>query len=256
MEDENQTIDDFLENQLNLINLEFEEEKAYYEKFYEISSFELEKSGLCLNNVVCKSLKIGLYGRTLATFTKPYYNDKIPDKSFFKLPNLKFGPGDNISIFKTMPYFLDEKILISGIIHKKTNYKITIAFEKYLEVPNELDTDKVSIIITSNEVTHKRYKKVLSRIKTIKKENYPENLQSSHLIKVLLGIEKNNSPNKHSKKILTKTFENKLNSEQNEAILSCLKAENVGIIHGPPGTGKTVTICELISIVCGKKVEN
>ncbi|MBK9735116.1 MAG: AAA family ATPase [Saprospiraceae bacterium] len=37
-----------------------------------------------------------------------------------------------------------------------------------------------------------------------------------------------------------------INSSQKNAILTCLKAPNLGIIHGPPGTGKTTTLVALI----------
>lgn len=38
---------------------------------------------------------------------------------------------------------------------------------------------------------------------------------------------------------------NDINQSQKEAILSCIKAPNLGIIHGPPGTGKTTTLIAL-----------
>jgi ATP-dependent RNA/DNA helicase IGHMBP2 len=37
-----------------------------------------------------------------------------------------------------------------------------------------------------------------------------------------------------------------LNSSQHKAVLSALSRRDVAIIHGPPGTGKTTTLVELI----------
>ena len=37
-----------------------------------------------------------------------------------------------------------------------------------------------------------------------------------------------------------------LNAAQKEAIGKCLMAQDIGMIHGPPGTGKTTTVVELI----------
>lgn len=42
-------------------------------------------------------------------------------------------------------------------------------------------------------------------------------------------------------------FYNKgLNESQHEAIKKCLASRDVSMIHGPPGTGKTTTVVELI----------
>ncbi|MBI5963441.1 MAG: IGHMBP2 family helicase, partial [Chloroflexi bacterium] len=41
-------------------------------------------------------------------------------------------------------------------------------------------------------------------------------------------------------------FNKKLNDSQNQAVYFALSAEDVAIIHGPPGTGKTTTLIELM----------
>ncbi|MBT8219051.1 MAG: AAA family ATPase [Bacteroidia bacterium] len=40
-----------------------------------------------------------------------------------------------------------------------------------------------------------------------------------------------------------------LNDIQKKAVSSCLEIQNVGIIHGPPGTGKTTTLVQLIRML-------
>lgn len=43
-----------------------------------------------------------------------------------------------------------------------------------------------------------------------------------------------------------KYFNEGLNAAQKEAIYKCLGSEDVSMIHGPPGTGKTTTVVEFI----------
>lgn len=41
-----------------------------------------------------------------------------------------------------------------------------------------------------------------------------------------------------------------LNEVQRNAVISCMRCKDLGIIHGPPGTGKTTTIVEFIKQSC------
>ena len=43
-----------------------------------------------------------------------------------------------------------------------------------------------------------------------------------------------------------KAYNQGLNDSQREAIYRCLASTDVSMIHGPPGTGKTTTVVELI----------
>lgn len=43
-----------------------------------------------------------------------------------------------------------------------------------------------------------------------------------------------------------KYYNQGLNQSQHEAIEKCLSSRDVSLIHGPPGTGKTTTVVELI----------
>ena len=47
-----------------------------------------------------------------------------------------------------------------------------------------------------------------------------------------------------------------LDESQKEAVSLCLHQQDLGIIHGPPGTGKTTTLLEIIQqeVKMGKKV--
>jgi predicted DNA helicase len=89
----------------------------------------------------------------------------------------------------------------------------------------------------ANDITFKRMLKSLGELDNWKMENG---------IDILLG---NKAPRIDAVDIES----NNLNESQNEALRKCINSE-MFLIHGPPGTGKTTTLAEVIKKHIGKKI--
>jgi len=73
------------------------------------------------------------------------------------------------------------------------------------------------------------------------------------LIRVLLGMM---APSERTPISGIDFFDKNLNDSQKEAIQFCLESPEVACIHGPPGTGKTHTLIELIRQMTTKSAYN
>lgn len=97
-----------------------------------------------------------------------------------------------------------------------------------------------------NDVTHKRIKKAIVNLKEAKLKD-----RASHLADVLyLKVQPAFDPN--GDKQIENFFNNNLDSSQQEAVRFTFKQKDLAIIHGPPGTGKTTTLIEIIKQNCLK----
>lgn len=70
-----------------------------------------------------KSVKCGLFGRTLITLTHPQYSNKDMNQQFInmvKLPESKISNGDNVSIHKIDQELNKKSCLLRGVVYKKT----------------------------------------------------------------------------------------------------------------------------------------
>ena len=78
-------------------------------------------------------------------------------------------------------------------------------------------------------------------------------LEDSNLKEVLFALK---PPSQISEIPKFEFINQKLDESQKEAVRLCLKQKELGIIHGPPGTGKTTTLLEIIQqeVKFGKKV--
>jgi superfamily I DNA and/or RNA helicase len=99
-----------------------------------------------------------------------------------------------------------------------------------------IDTEKTNVIL-------ERLNKV---IKTIK--NGEINQENIRILDILI----NNVTPKYNKKIISQ-ISKKLNENQKEGVINSIKAEDFHLIIGPPGTGKTFVIEELIKQFKKKK---
>ena len=60
----------------------------------------------------------------------------------------------------------------------------------------------------------------------------------------------------HSGKLLDITFVNKkLSDSQKSAVINAVNSKDLSIIHGPPGTGKTTTLIEIIQQLVNKDLK-
>lgn len=91
------------------------------------------------------------------------------------------------------------------------------------------------------------YKVMREAIETVIKSNEP------HITTLRDGIGNNSLDNEHYNAGFNYSIPPEINASQKTAIEQCLRASNVAIIHGPPGTGKTTTICALARTLIQKE---
>lgn len=141
-----------------------------------------------------------------------------------------------------------------AVVIKVNSHCITVSIEEDSDeilhlYNNTNETSKMWIVKVSNSVTYKRM------ISTMNKLGEFGDTHGSEIIELLLGQRKY-SQHSGSTKLKEKDFFNtELNESQKQAIDFAINQSPITIIHGPPGTGKTYTLIELIKQLTFNKGE-
>jgi len=178
---------------------------------------DAEKSGETILDVVVTDEVRGLGGHQLVTFQRRNETLRMP------WHRLRVGAPVVVS-----PFQRDGKSE-TGVVSRKRNNSIQIALNR---IPRG---DAFRIDLTADEVTRQRQ---LAAIMTAKDSRG----RLGYLRAILMGEK---SP-RFNNKPLEIEFKTELNESQKAAVKFALSAEDLAIIHGPPGTGKTTTVAELI----------
>ncbi|XP_016068953.1 PREDICTED: DNA-binding protein SMUBP-2 [Miniopterus natalensis] len=191
-----------------------------------ISLKELQSRGVCLLKLQVSSQRTGLYGQLLVTF------EPRRGASAGVLPSNSFSSGDIVGLHD------EGGQLATGILTRITQKSVTVAFDQSCDFQLSLDRENsYRLLKLANDVTYKRLKKALIALR--KYHTGP----ALSLIEVLFG---DAAPSPASD-IQVPTFYNaSLDASQKEAVLFALSQKELAIIHGPPGTGKTTTLVEII----------
>uniref|UniRef100_A0A8C7JXG6 DNA-binding protein SMUBP-2 n=1 Tax=Oncorhynchus kisutch TaxID=8019 RepID=A0A8C7JXG6_ONCKI len=205
-----------------------------------VSLKDLQSKGVCLLKLQIGSQSTGLYGRSLLLL------EPRKHMGVSVLPSNNFGPGDIVGL-----YDLDgckpSSQLCTGVVTRISQSAVTVACEDSPDGLN-LDTDALyNLMKLANDVTYKRMKKALNTL------NGYSSGPASDLISVLFGYSEPGSiaqPNDLS------FLNSGLDESQRQAVSFALSQREVAVIHGPPGTGKTTTVVEIILQVVkrGQKV--
>uniref|UniRef100_A0A8C0IEM7 Immunoglobulin mu DNA binding protein 2 n=1 Tax=Bubo bubo TaxID=30461 RepID=A0A8C0IEM7_BUBBB len=184
---------------------------------------------VCLLKLQAASQRTGLYGRLLVTF-QPRKHD-----SDAELPYNSFGPGDIVGLYDSAG---QGDPLSSGIVTRVTSKAVTVAFEESRDGLLSLHREgSYRLLQLANDVTYNRLKKALNALKQY------HGGPASDLIDVLFF---SSDPSAFSETKPLKLYNNTLDASQREAVSFSLAQRELAIIHGPPGTGKTTTLVEII----------
>ncbi|XP_038663403.1 DNA-binding protein SMUBP-2 [Scyliorhinus canicula] len=207
---------------------EIEETRAWQEN---ISVKELQRRGVCLLKLQVVSQKTGLYGRFLVNFEPRRHETNAA------LPSNNFSSGDIVGLYDSQGSApLDQ--LASGIVTRITQNSITVAFDEPSDKLNFDSNCSYKLLKLANDVTYKRLKNALKAL-----SQYHVG-PTSNLIDVLFGASEPSSPSENLKS--PELYNPCLDDSQKEAVHFALSQKEVAIIHGPPGTGKTTTVVEII----------
>ena len=184
------------------------------------SIHELQLQGLCLSKLLVVSIKTGLFGRTLIKLKK----------EFTVLPPHKLSPGDIVGIFTSDIKNPD----YSATVYKVSAESLVLACDESIDFQ-----EKVSVVMLANDATYKRQKEVMQKLGSLNRKEF-----SYKIAQILLGYD---APRFKSISSEFEFFNKNLNEFQQNAVKFALDyCLDVAVIHGPPGTGKTTTIIEII----------
>lgn len=194
---------------------------------------QLALRGLAVLNLISGSMRTGLGGKVIHELEI----DPAIANGDQSIDSGEVRTGDIVKLAKMKA---KEDEYAEGVVVKSSSKGISVALEeKYENV--ELD-GRLWLVKLTNTSTYKRMQYALNDL---------SNDEPSRLINIVLGKERPLIERKDGFDFLDDT----LNDSQKEAVRYALGSD-LSVIHGPPGTGKTYTVIEIVRqlVNSGKRV--
>ncbi|MFN0118350.1 MAG: AAA domain-containing protein [Elusimicrobiota bacterium] len=228
------------EKLLDLLEIEKEAEKEQNKR-------ELEKYPLQVREALGKTVtKLQIIDEDVGV-------GGIPLLVLNRFSPVKDGPSAGLSPFHAMNQ--GDNVLLSfpgathmkpmdGTLYEVGEFQVTIAINGAM--PDEFPNSSCQLDMLGSDATYKRMRQAIGQVLRTQKSDL------MRLREILLA---NKQPSFETIKKIN-LYNEKLNEFQVQAVKRCLGAEDVALIHGPPGTGKTTVLVELIvqSVKNGQKV--
>ena len=225
--------EDHFQRLARLLDLESRAEaQEVAERGRRLSPAEAERTGTSLVDLVIADEDTGLGGRYLVQLVK---RNRSP------LPWTRLGVGSPVVL---SPDASKAAAGYRGVVYERAEASLRVALGGMADDLSEHDAWRVDL--SSDEVAVERQRSALQRVKAARGDRRAE------LRDVLLG----QRPPAFDPELDEPALDAGLNDTQREAVRFALSARDVALIHGPPGTGKTTTVVELIrrAVRRGEKV--
>ncbi|KAK3984142.1 P-loop containing nucleoside triphosphate hydrolase protein [Cladorrhinum sp. PSN332] len=262
------SIPQFAQTQLQLLSAELAAEIQETSSLVSLHSpAALQRAGVALTNLVVTSQRTGLGGKTVLELgPDPATTVKLQDgRDWSDLPEHGIRPGD-IVVVAEQPSGKEKKREVKelekrgakGVVSRVRRGEVSVMLDEGKGGEGDDDSGgagfiggggggaekRVWMVKMADEVTFKRMSGTMGKMARMEtEEGY------SYFMRVLFGMA---PPTVGEDELRVgeeggeEWFDPTLNESQKDAIRFALASKEIALIHGPPGTGKTHTLIELI----------
>ncbi len=222
------------------MQLEQKEDLAQFKlKNAKASIGERQRRGLTWYPITITKPDIGFGGKVVLELERPATQNGLH----------LFQVGKNASLFSNAPGHSNaagDALALNGVITSLRRNKLLLATTKD-ELPDwvleggKLEGSKLGVDLTFDEVSYREMDNALGEVMRARGDRLAE------LRDTLLGARQPSfRADKAEDPYFSSYYPSPLNDSQLAAVRHVMAAEDVAIIHGPPGTGKTTTLVQAI----------
>ncbi|WP_374165583.1 AAA domain-containing protein [Arcticibacter sp. MXS-1] len=214
----------YFQKLLELLNIERAEDLRSYRELTSVTSLADRRiSGLCWYPVAIRNTEFGRGDYLSVEVERTTHQDLVHQFRF----------GGSVALFSNHDPHRDR---IEGTVVHLNGNTMRVSFRED-ELPEWAGKGKLGMDLLFDDTSYDEMEKALEGAAELS-----EDQKQGHLIRVLTGQEQ-----PAFKSLSGDQSFNNLNASQQDALHRILAAEDLAIVHGPPGTGKTTTLISAIT---------